>query len=292
MMSNHQMKCRNARTQVLAAMAVVLVALLTAACGTEPTTDSRVSLVGTPVVPDEGQRLPINGSMPATESEVSPAPGGVAATATGEAPNAGQETAEPTALPEKPPDAGTWVQKLIAPARADAAGRLSLRKDNINITIFYTQVLLLGFEILLEAEGREREYHTDARQSAILREEQGMGDIPSVTDPIGRGTEEMVNQAREDLARRLSVPADQVEVLEVRAVVWPDSSLGCPKPGRVYAQVLQEGLLIRLSVDREMFFYHSGGTQAPFLCEGTSHVVPKITPKADEFVPPPDSEID
>ena len=47
-----------------------------------------------------------------------------------------------------------------------------------------------------------------------------------------------------------------------------------------------------LNLDRQMYFYHSGGAQAPFLCEATSQVLPKLTPKVDEFVPPPDHEID
>jgi hypothetical protein len=102
----------------------------------------------------------------------------------------------------------------------------------------------------------------------------------------------MVAKAKENLAYRLSVRMDQINLLEVREVTWPDTSLGCPQPGVAYAKAPQEGLLIRLGVDQEMYFYHSGGTQDPFLCEGTSQVVPQVTPKADEFVPPPDSEID
>lgn len=102
----------------------------------------------------------------------------------------------------------------------------------------------------------------------------------------------LVEQAIEDLALRLKIPVEQINLLEVRQVTWPDSSLGCPQTGMAYTQVSQEGLLIRLGVGREMYFYHSGENQIPFLCEGTSQVLPKVTPKDDEFVPPPDSEID
>jgi hypothetical protein len=114
----------------------------------------------------------------------------------------------------------------------------------------------------------------------------------SQTAPFDSALQPLIEQARDDLAQRLGVPVEQVDLLEVREVTWPDSSLGCPRPGMTYAQVPQGGLLIRLSVDREMYFYHSGETQVPFLCEGTSQVVPKVTPKVDEFVPPPDWEID
>jgi len=34
--------------------------------------------------------------------------------------------------------------------------------------------------------------------------------------------------------------------VEVDAVTWPDTSLGCPKPGMMYPQVLVEGVLVQL----------------------------------------------
>jgi len=101
----------------------------------------------------------------------------------------------------------------------------------------------------------------------------------------------MVMQAKKDLAHRLSVESDKINLLEVRAVIWPDTSLGCPQPGRIYNQVQQDGLLIRLKVGERMYFYHSGEDLDPFLCEQTSRIVPHPT-KGDEFVPPPGSEID
>jgi len=101
----------------------------------------------------------------------------------------------------------------------------------------------------------------------------------------------LVKQAKEDLAQRLGIVIDQIAALEVREVIWPDSSLGCPEEGVTYQQVPQEGLLIRLGVGKSMYFYHSDKTQAPFLCEQRSDIL-KITPKVDELVPPPDSEID
>jgi hypothetical protein len=103
---------------------------------------------------------------------------------------------------------------------------------------------------------------------------------------------EVAALAVQDLAARLSVPAEQIQVREVRAVTWPDASLGCPQPGMMYAQVTQDGLLIRLSVGEEMYFYHSGSDQKPFLCEQLGEVIPNLTPKADELLPPPGRDID
>jgi hypothetical protein len=110
--------------------------------------------------------------------------------------------------------------------------------------------------------------------------------------PESRSENPLVRQAKEDLAQRLNVPIEEIELLQYKEVVWPDSSLGCPEPDMTYEQVPQDGALIRLGVERRMYFYHSGGAQAPFFCENTSSIIPKITPKYDEFVPPPDHEID
>lgn len=101
-----------------------------------------------------------------------------------------------------------------------------------------------------------------------------------------------VTQAKEDLANRLLVEIDQIKLLEVRKVTWPDSSLGCPQSKEVYNQEPHDGLLVRLGIEGRMYFYHCGETQSPFLCEETSQVVPKVTPKHNEFIPPPDHEID
>lgn len=102
---------------------------------------------------------------------------------------------------------------------------------------------------------------------------------------------QMVMQAKEDLADRLSVKVDQIKLLEVREVTWPDSSLGCPQPGTDYNQVPQDGLLIRLGAEGRMYFYHQSGNQTPFLCEDTSQLVPQPS-KVDELIPPPEFEID
>lgn len=73
--------------------------------------------------------------------------------------------------------------------------------------------------------------------------------------------------AAEDLADRLGVAVDVVEVTRVEEVTWRDASLGCPQPGMAYAQVLTNGTLVVLEVDGTTYEYHAGGPRAPFLCE-------------------------
>lgn len=90
---------------------------------------------------------------------------------------------------------------------------------------------------------------------------------PTIPSPPHPGLEPLIEKAKEDLAQRISVPIEQISVLEAKAVVWPDASLGCPKPGMSYIQVLQEGALLRLLVGPFQYEYHSGEDQSPFLCD-------------------------
>ncbi len=90
--------------------------------------------------------------------------------------------------------------------------------------------------------------------------------------------EPLVTMAREDLAERLEITVEESEVLEAKLVVWPDASMGCPQPEMMYIQVPQDGCLIQLQVEEEVFEYHSGGHRMPFLCEEPA---PRAAPAKD-----------
>jgi hypothetical protein len=77
----------------------------------------------------------------------------------------------------------------------------------------------------------------------------------------------MIVRAQEDLAKRLELSVDKIELVEWKAVTWPDSSLGCPEPGQNYLPVLQDGYLMRFQAEDKVFQYHSGEDYAPFYCE-------------------------
>jgi hypothetical protein len=95
----------------------------------------------------------------------------------------------------------------------------------------------------------------------------------------------VVRQAIEDLAQRESVPAKDVEVVSVEEVVWPDTSMGCPRPDMRYLQALQDGMRIILQANGRQRAYHSGGNRAPFLCDRKTS---QQRPHQIEHVPGPD----
>ena len=87
------------------------------------------------------------------------------------------------------------------------------------------------------------------------------------SDQIDPGLQPYIEIAVADLATRLAVTAAAVTVTSATVVEWPDSSLGCPAPGQLYAQVITDGALIVLAVDGTAYHYHASGSRPPFLCE-------------------------
>jgi hypothetical protein len=85
--------------------------------------------------------------------------------------------------------------------------------------------------------------------------------------PADAGLQSLIDKATADLAQRLSIPVDQIRLIEASAVVWPDSSLGCPQEGMAYSQVLTPGYLIRLEAGDQEFEYHASKGTEVVSCE-------------------------
>ncbi len=73
--------------------------------------------------------------------------------------------------------------------------------------------------------------------------------------------------ATADLAARLAIAPSAVRLVEAAFVTWNDSAMGCPQPGILYAQALQEGALVRIEAGGRTYPYHVGPDGVPFLCE-------------------------
>ena len=77
----------------------------------------------------------------------------------------------------------------------------------------------------------------------------------------------ILSAAREDLAAKLDVAPDAVEVREAAAVVWNDGALGCPRPDQVYTQALEPGYRIVLEYGDHRYDYRATERGYLFLCE-------------------------
>ena len=96
-------------------------------------------------------------------------------------------------------------------------------------------------------------------------------------------------QARADLATHLGTAESAIRIIGVQNVTWPDAALGCPADGMMYAAVLTEGMLISLRANSQLYEYHSGGTDAPFLCENPAPGQPLQLDAAAPIVPVTDT---
>ena len=92
-------------------------------------------------------------------------------------------------------------------------------------------------------------------------------DSPELLPEPVAGLQPIIDLAKADLAKRLSLEAEAISVARAEFVVWPDGGLGCPQPGMAYVQVLVDGTYIELIAGGVMYPYHSGGDRGPFLCE-------------------------
>jgi hypothetical protein len=95
---------------------------------------------------------------------------------------------------------------------------------------------------------------------------------PSPSAPGAGGTPVTQNPAVvaavADLAKQKNVDPARIGVASVEAVEWPDSSLGCPQPGRAYLQVITPGWRIRLTLDGQTYEYHADQTgSSVVLCQ-------------------------
>lgn len=61
-----------------------------------------------------------------------------------------------------------------------------------------------------------------------------------------------------DLAAKLGIPASNIIVAESGETTWPDTSLGMPEPGKMYAQMLTEGFRVVLNAAGKKYEYHFG----------------------------------
>jgi hypothetical protein len=86
---------------------------------------------------------------------------------------------------------------------------------------------------------------------------------PGIPDPA----KYLVNQVSQDLAQRLDVDISAIEVFEVEEVEWPDSSLGCPRSGMSYSEVITPGFRIVLGYGGEKYLYHTDRNKLFVLCQ-------------------------
>ena len=129
----------------------------------------------------------------------------------------------------------------------------------------YAQVITPGYLIVLESDGNTFNYHTGADPEGTLVQctEDGTPAASEMVEvaiqmvaenPLSR----LVERATEDLIQATSAASNDITVVSTEEVEWSDTSLGCPEPDGMYAQMITPGYLIVLETDGETYKYHSG----------------------------------
>lgn len=112
----------------------------------------------------------------------------------------------------------------------------------------------------------------DERRAVLERE----GD-PLVTQPAPVETDVSDGSAavpaallalyKEDLVRRALVPVQAITVVSASERHWPDGSMGCAQPGRMYTQALIPGYLVVLRAAGKDYAYHADRRGGFVVCD-------------------------
>jgi hypothetical protein len=87
--------------------------------------------------------------------------------------------------------------------------------------------------------------------------------MPGVPDALAA----LVNEASQDLARRLGIDVSEVTFIRSVAVDWNDGSLGCPQPGMGYLMAITPGYQLVLEAQGKEYYYHTRDTDFFVWCE-------------------------
>jgi hypothetical protein len=85
---------------------------------------------------------------------------------------------------------------------------------------------------------------------------------------VGEVPVDLMDKIRADAAQRSGVAVASIVEQVGQAVEWPDGSLGCPKPGVAYLQVITPGYHVVLVAGVGSYDYRANDRGHFFLCGG------------------------
>lgn len=153
-------------------------------------------------------------------------------------------------------------------------GRRSDRQNRLPATVLMAGILAVGVVVgpLTACDWRAEQPARAATASAEptsaaspppasptrLEAPARLSPAPQAADPA---PDPLVSLATADAARQTGADPGQVRIVLVEARVWPDRSLGCPRPGMGYAQAITPGFLIVVEARGRRLDYHTDHAQ-------------------------------
>jgi hypothetical protein len=156
----------------------------------------------------------------------------------------------------------TWKQSLLV---SRLSKELSLPVDQIVVAsteavdwpngclgiqkmgVMCTQGIVPGYRFILEANGKQYEFHTNKDMTVIL----------PVEAPAAAGAAEQM--VIKQLAANLDLPESDISVVSSADVEFPDSCLGVAMPDIMCAQMVTPGRIIVLQAKGVQYEYHVTG---------------------------------
>jgi len=124
--------------------------------------------------------------------------------------------------------------------------------------------LIQGFSVTLTSGADRASVHVgDGR--AIVCSHTASAKVSS--GPLALAAAKAIELARADLASRLNVAPREISVDRARPTTWPDESLGCPEPGKSYAERVVPGFTIDLAHAKTRYRYHSDMSTRVVRCD-------------------------
>jgi hypothetical protein len=123
------------------------------------------------------------------------------------------------------------------------------------------QVITPGFRVRLRAGDKTYEIHVGGGRARMCPEASGPGG-----DSYVASAARLAAEARRDLAQRLKVPEQKIEVEFARPTTWPDADLGCRGAGAAPRPAETKGFLIQLAHEGRAYRYHTDMSHVR-LCE-------------------------
>lgn len=106
-----------------------------------------------------------------------------------------------------------------------------------------TRILFVLVILLVACRGRKSETPTP---SPLPDETEGGRiqipvDVSPLTSPLAPDVKPIVDTLRPLVAEETGDKPDELRVISIEETMWRDTSLGCPEPGKAYAQVMVSG---------------------------------------------------
>jgi hypothetical protein len=125
--------------------------------------------------------------------------------------------------------------------------------------MMYAQVITAGYVLRFAGKGTTHEVHV-AGDSALVCSPQLGGGVPKRSTTAYRASDldAIIETARADLAARLKLQPEEVQLRNFESTTWPDSRLGCGEP-----QADSEtpgpvrGFKLNFTTSRQYYSYHT-----------------------------------